>query len=139
MTMDIKQLFFRKKPSKQETKVTPEREAHARRTRKQQSSQQALREPVIAAMRTVYDPEIHINVYDLGLIYHLEIDEENVVNIEMTLTAPACPVAEILPGQIENVVRAVDGVSDVRLELVWEPPWDATRISEAARVELGLF
>jgi FeS assembly SUF system protein len=98
-----------------------------------------LHERVIAAMRTVYDPEISVNIYDLGLIYRIDIDEDGKVEFDMTLTAPGCPVAGILPRQVEDAVRAVDGVRDARVTLVWDPPWDQERISDEARLSLGLF
>ena len=92
---------------------------------------------VMKALRTVYDPEIPVNIYDLGLIYALTVDDAGVVQIKMTLTAPSCPVAGILPGQVEAKVREVPGVTDVKLELVWDPPWDRDRMSDAAKLELG--
>jgi FeS assembly SUF system protein len=87
----------------------------------------------------VYDPEIPVNIYDLGLIYVVHIDEHSVVNVQMTLTAPACPVAGTLPGQVENVLRQVEGVRDASVELVWDPPWDQERMSEEARLTLGML
>jgi FeS assembly SUF system protein len=98
-----------------------------------------LRDRIIAAMRTVYDPEISVNIYDLGLIYGIDIDAQGKVDIDMTLTAPGCPVAGILPGQVEDAVRVVDGVRSVHVELVWDPPWDQDRISDEAKLSLGLF
>lgn len=94
---------------------------------------------VIAAIRTVYDPEIHVNVYDLGLIYNISINDDAEVEIEMTLTAPACPVAEILPAQVAARVRSIEGIEDVKVNLVWDPPWSQASLSEAARLELGLL
>ncbi len=94
---------------------------------------------VLEALREVYDPEIPVNIYDLGLIYEVNVDEYGVVDIEMTLTSPACPVAGILPGQVEQKVREVPGVADVSVELVWEPAWSMDRMSEEARLELGFF
>lgn len=98
-----------------------------------------LRSHVIAALRRIRDPEIPINIYDLGLVYDLEIDNLNRVTIRMTLTAPACPVAQTFPGLVEEAVEAVDGVSRANVELVWEPPWDTSRMDEAARLQLGLY
>ncbi|MCW9025346.1 MAG: DUF59 domain-containing protein [Gammaproteobacteria bacterium] len=98
-----------------------------------------LQQKVIAAIRTVFDPEIHVNIYDLGLIYRVSISEEAIVDIDMTLTAPACPVAEILPQQVVTAVKSVEGVKDAKITLVWEPPWNQERISEAARLELGMY
>lgn len=98
-----------------------------------------LEERVIAAMRTVYDPEIPLNIYDLGLIYDIQINEHSEVFIKMTLTAPGCPVAGILPGQVAEAVKAVEGIQDAQVELVWNPPWDQDRMSDEARLALGLF
>ena len=94
---------------------------------------------VIAALRCVYDPELPVNIYDLGLIYDLRISAAGEVEIDMTLTAPACPVAGTLPAQVESTVRQVNGVTAARVELVWDPPWTQDRISESARLELGLL
>jgi FeS assembly SUF system protein len=101
-------------------------------------SGQRLREEVIRALRTVYDPEIPVNIYDLGLIYALDVDPAGRVSIRMTLTAPNCPVAGSMPGKVEAAVRAVAGVGDVRVELVFDPPWSPARMSEDARLALGL-
>jgi len=98
-----------------------------------------LEQRVIAAMRQVYDPEISVNIYDLGLIYDLQINEQKKVAIKMTLTSPGCPVAGILPWQVADSVRAVEGIQDAQVELVWDPPWDLGRISDEARLTLGLF
>ncbi len=91
------------------------------------------------ALSTVYDPEIPVNIYELGLIYNVDIDAGANVAIDMTLTSPACPVAGSLPGEVETRVREVDGVSDVKVELVWDPPWTPDRMTEAARLELGFM
>ena len=98
-----------------------------------------LREQVIDALRTVYDPEIPVNIYELGLIYDIAISESGDVAIEMTLTAPGCPVAGSMPGMVQEAVSAVPGVTKVDVELVWDPPWDQSRMSEAAQLELGMF
>jgi FeS assembly SUF system protein len=98
-----------------------------------------LEERIIAALQTCYDPEIPINIYELGLIYDLQIDPDGVVQIKMTLTSPACPVAGALPAEVESKVKAVPGVTDARVDLVWDPPWDKSRMSEAAQLQLGLF
>ena len=97
-----------------------------------------LRDKVINEIKKVYDPEIPVNIYELGLIYKIEIDEKNVVNIDMTLTTPNCPVADSLPKQVKEYILRVDGVSDVNLKLVWDPPWDKSKMSEAAKLELNL-
>ncbi len=101
-------------------------------------SQESLREAVIRALRTVYDPEIPVNIYDLGLIYGLDVDASGVVSIQMTLTAPNCPVAGSLPAQVEARVRSVAGVTGARVELVFDPPWSPARMSESARLALGI-
>ena len=97
-----------------------------------------LKEKVILEIKKIYDPEIPVNIYELGLIYNIEIDEKNKVNIDMTLTSPNCPVAESLPNSVKDSVLKVDGVSDVGLNLVWDPPWDKDKMSEAAKLELNL-
>ena len=93
---------------------------------------------VIEAVKKIYDPEIPVNIYELGLIYKIEVDEKNKVNVDMTLTSPNCPVAESLPKNVKENIMKVEGVSDVNLNLVWEPPWDKDRMSEAAKLELNL-
>lgn len=98
----------------------------------------AIKYDVIAAMKTVYDPEIPVDIYELGLIYELEIDEAGVANVVMTLTTPMCPAAEILPPEVEAKTREVEGITDVRLDLVWEPPWDMEMMSPAARLALNI-
>ena len=98
-----------------------------------------MRTQAINAISQVYDPEIPVNIYELGLIYSVEVTQEDNVAIVMTLTSPMCPVAEILPGQVEMSVRGVDGVNDVEVELTWEPPWTPELMSEAAKLELGFM
>ena len=93
---------------------------------------------VLEALKTVRDPEIPVNLVDLGLIYELIVRKDGTVYVEMTLTTPACPVAGALPGQVQQAVAAVAGVNDVRVKLVWTPPWSQDRMSEEARLELGL-
>ena len=97
-----------------------------------------LRESVVEALKTVYDPEIPVNIYELGLVYKIDITEEDHVLVEMTLTSPACPVAGTLPGEVESKVRSVSGVKEATLELVWDPPWDTGKMSEAAQLQLGI-
>ena len=93
---------------------------------------------VIEKIKEIYDPEIPGNIYELGLIYKIEVDEKNKVNIDMTLTSPNCPVAESLPNEVKENIMKVEGVSDVNLNLVWEPPWEKDKMSEAAKLELNL-
>ena len=97
-----------------------------------------LRDRVIAALKTVYDPEMPVNIYELGLIYSLDVDDAGLANVRMTLTAPNCPVAGTLPGEVERAIRGVPGVSDVKLELTFDPPWTKDRMSEAAKLTLGI-
>ena len=99
---------------------------------------ETLKEKVIAMLRDVYDPEIPVNIYELGLVYDVRVDESGGVGIVMTLTSPMCPVAEILPGEIEARTREIEGVRDVWIDLVWDPPWNPEMRSEAARLELGM-
>lgn len=94
---------------------------------------------VVEALRTVYDPEIPVNIYELGLIYRIVVDPSGAVSVRMTLTAAGCPAAQALPREVEERVRAVPGVTDVKVEVVFDPPWDKTRMSEAARLQLGLL
>jgi FeS assembly SUF system protein len=96
-----------------------------------------LKTALVDAMKTVYDPEIPVDIWELGLIYDLDVDEAGSVKIRMTLTSPMCPVAETLPPEVEAKARAVEGVSDVALDLVWDPPWSPSMMSEAARLELN--
>ncbi len=104
------------------------------------ASMQILLEPkVIEAISSVYDPEIPVNIWELGLIYDLRIDAGGVVNVRMTLTAPACPSAQSLPVEVETRVREVEGVTDVKVEVVWEPAWTTDRMSEAAKLQLGMW
>ena len=97
-----------------------------------------IKNKVIEEIKKIYDPEIPVNIYELGLIYKIEVDDKNKVNVDMTLTSPNCPVAESLPNQVKDSIKNVEGVSDVNLNLVWEPPWDKDKMSEAAKLELNL-
>src|SRR5436190_9657802 len=99
----------------------------------------ALLEPVLEALKTVQDPEIPVNLVELGLIYELVVKKGGIVYVEMTLTTPACPVAQSMPGEVEAAVASVPGVTDVRVKLVWSPPWDRDRMSEEAKLELGML
>jgi len=102
-------------------------------------SSAALQDKIIAVLRTIYDPEIPVNLYDLGLIYDIRIDAANSVTITMTLTTPHCPVAETMPGQVETAVRRIAAVTAVQVNLVWDPPWDQNKMSDAARLTLGMY
>ena len=97
-----------------------------------------IKNKVIEEIKKIYDPEIPVNIYELGLIYKLEVDEKNKVNVDMTLTSPNCPVAESLPKEVKESIMEIDGVDKVDLDLVWEPPWDKSMMSEAAKLELNL-
>ena len=103
------------------------------------STEHPLYEQVVEACRSVYDPEIPVNIYDLGLIYTIEIDAENAVRIIMSLTAPGCPVAGGMPGWIADAIEPIPGVKQVDVELVWEPPWGMDMMSDEARLELGFM
>ena len=98
-----------------------------------------LRDAVVAALKECYDPEIPVDIYELGLIYGVDVDETGRVRVRMTLTSPACPVAGSLPGEVERKIRELPGVRGAEVELVWDPPWDREMMSEAARLELGFF
>ena len=97
-----------------------------------------IKNKIINEIKKIFDPEIPVNIYDLGLIYKIEVDEKNKVDIDMTLTSPNCPVAESLPNEVKENIMKVEGVSDVDLKLVWEPPWNKDRMSEAAKLELNI-
>ena len=97
-----------------------------------------IKSKVIEQIKKIYDTEIPVNIYELGLIYKIEVDGKNKVNVDMTLTSPNCPVAESLPKEVKDNIMKVEGVSDVNLNLVWEPPWDKDKMSEAAKLELNL-
>jgi FeS assembly SUF system protein len=101
-------------------------------------AQRALEATIVEVVRSVYDPEIPVNIYDLGLIYEIAIDAENRVKVKMTLTAPGCPVAGSLPVEVERKIEAISGVKEAEVELVWDPPWDKSRMSEAALLDLGM-
>jgi len=98
-----------------------------------------LERDIVAALKTCYDPEIPVDIYELGLIYRVDVSPDGNVEVRMTLTSPACPVAGSLPGDVERRVREVPGVGSVRVELVWDPPWDQQMMSEAAKLQLGFL
>ena len=97
-----------------------------------------IKSKVIEQIKKIYDPEIPVNIYELGLIYKIEVIDNNKINVDMTLTSPNCPVAESLPKEVKDNIMKIEGVSDVNLNLVWEPPWDQDKMSEAAKLELNL-
>jgi len=115
------------------------KEGEAKPKHKGPRTPEQLMPDIIDALRTVYDPEIPVNIYDLGLIYDVLIDDKYFVDVAMTLTAPGCPVAETFPGFVENAVKSVVGVSDARVELTFEPPWTMANMSEEAKLELGMI
>jgi len=98
-----------------------------------------LRPAIVAALSKVFDPEIPVNIYELGLIYDILVDASDVVGIRMTLTAPACPAAQTLPVEVRQRVSEIPGITGVRLDIVWDPPWDRDRMSDAAKLQLGMF
>jgi FeS assembly SUF system protein len=98
-----------------------------------------LRDQIVDKLKSIYDPEIPVNIYELGLIYGLDVSADKDVKVTMTLTTPMCPVAESMPAEVEAKVREVDGVNEVNVELVWEPAWDMSKLSEAAKLELGML
>jgi FeS assembly SUF system protein len=102
-------------------------------------SNTVLEAEVVDALRTCYDPEIPVNIHELGLVYDIKVDDTGVVTITMTLTSPHCPAVQSLPAEIEGKVKAVPGVADVKINLVWDPPWDPSKMSEAARLQLGML
>lgn len=99
----------------------------------------AIYDGVIDALKEIFDPEIPVNIYDLGLIYNVEVSDDAAVNVTMTLTTPHCPVAESMPGEVEMRVAAVPGVRDCEVALVWDPPWDMAKMSDEAKLELGML
>jgi FeS assembly SUF system protein len=103
------------------------------------SAKPDLETPIVEALKTVYDPEIPVNIYELGLIYSIDIAPDSSVHVTMTLTSPMCPVAGSLPGEVESKVKAVEGVKDAKVELVWEPIWDKDMMSDAAKLQLNLM
>lgn len=98
-----------------------------------------LQSRIIDALRTVYDPEIPVNIYEIGLVYEVAVDADGAARILMTLTSPSCPAAESLPPEVERTVAAVEGVRSAKVEITWDPPWDPEMMSEAAKLEVGMF
>jgi FeS assembly SUF system protein len=98
-----------------------------------------LEQKIISVLETVYDPEIPVNIYELGLIYNIKLDNSADVDIMMTLTSPACPVAESLPGEVRQKVKSIEGINEVNINLVWEPPWNKDMMSDEAKLNLGFL
>jgi FeS assembly SUF system protein len=103
------------------------------------SSEGSLEDRVIGVLRDTFDPEIPVNIYDLGLVYSVEVDDKSAVHVRMTLTSPACPVAGTLPGEVERKIAALPDVTDADVQVVWDPPWDPSKLSDAARLQLGMM
>jgi len=100
---------------------------------------ESIKQLIVEALRTIYDPEIPVNIYEIGLVYEVRVSPDGAAHILMTLTSPTCPAAESLPPEVERTVAAVEGVSSAKVEITWDPPWDPEMMSEAAKLELGLF
>lgn len=98
-----------------------------------------IKEEISKVMETCFDPEIPVNIYELGLIYNVDMDASNNVNVKMTLTSPACPVAGILPGEVESKIKSIPGITEATVEVVWEPPWSPMMMSDVAKLELGFM
>jgi FeS assembly SUF system protein len=126
-------------PERPDVEPTPEAESRLEGMVNDPERAAALQPAVLDALKTVYDPEIPVNIHDLGLIYDVVVDAASAVGIRMTLTAPNCPAAQILPGQVEQAARSVPGVTDVRVDVVFDPPWDRDRMSDAAKLQLGMW
>jgi len=114
-------------------------QAETTSTETQAVDSEALRERIVEVLRSIYDPEIPVNIYEIGLIYSVDIDPAQAVNIRMTLTSPACPAAGTLPGEVEDKTRRVEGVTDVKVDLVWDPVWTPAMMSETAKLQLGML
>ncbi|MGC2341675.1 MAG: SUF system Fe-S cluster assembly protein [Methyloceanibacter sp.] len=128
----------------EERAVAPEATAEAKPSAEASAASLAsehdqLKDDLVAALKTVFDPEIPVDIYELGLIYRLDVDPERNIEVDMTLTAPGCPVAGDMPGWVENAVSSVPGVGQVKVNLVFDPPWDPSRMSDEARLALNMF
>lgn len=117
----------------------PEEHAEARASAIPREELDRMTDDMIAALKTVYDPEIPVDIYELGLIYRIDVDDDRNVTVDMTLTAPGCPVAGEMPGWVEEAVRMVSGVNDVKVNLLFDPPWDIEKMSDEARVALNMW
>lgn len=129
--------FLSEKPTEDAAKPAPEAEGTP--SEPETGEEGSLKEDIIAALKEIYDPEIPVNIYELGLIYDVEVDDSAFAKVTMTLTTPHCPVAESMPGEVEIRVSSVPGVSGAEVQLVWDPPWDMGKMSDEARLELGLL
>lgn len=116
-----------------------EEQKQATETPEKTEPETSLQDKIVEALKTCYDPEIPVDIYELGLIYKVDVNESNDVAIDMTLTSPACPAAGSLPPEVEHKVGAVEGVNSVKVEVVWEPVWTPEKMSEAAKLQLGMF
>jgi FeS assembly SUF system protein len=123
----------------EERGVAPEAPADEAPAAAPEPEHDQLKDDLVAALKTVFDPEIPVDIYELGLIYRLHADEERNIEVDMTLTAPGCPVAGDMPGWVENAVASVPGVGQVKVKLVFDPPWDPSRMSDEARLALNMF
>jgi FeS assembly SUF system protein len=103
------------------------------------TGQREFEAPIVEALKKVYDPEIPVDIYELGLIYKIDVDGEQKVRVEMTLTSPACPAAEMIPVEVKNVIEAIKGLGTTHVEIVWDPPWTPDFMSDAAKVQLGMY
>lgn len=139
-------MFFKKEKNKSEVQETNNDEVMVNHTEPSNEvpqtaklSKQELEDKIIQMLKTCYDPEIPVDIFELGLIYEIKIDDELNVNIKMTLTSPACPVAGSLPGEVEMKIKSIPEVKSVNIELVWSPPWDRDMMSDVAKIELGMY
>lgn len=123
----------------EEKEAVPEAPADEAQAAAPEPERDQLKDDLVAALKTVFDPEIPVDIYELGLIYRLHADEERNIEVDMTLTAPGCPVAGDMPGWVENAVASVPGVGQVKVKLVFDPPWDPSRMSDEARLALNMF
>ena len=127
-------------PNTRSGEAAPEAQAAERPSRSRRRDEMArLTDEIVAALKTVYDPEIPADIYELGLIYKVDIDDDRAVKIDMTLTTPNCPAAAELPAQVENAVASVPGVREAKVNIVWDPPWDPSRMSDEARTVLNMW
>jgi FeS assembly SUF system protein len=134
-------------------KLTEEQPANARQTeapspgtgaaaifeRRDPAKTLAMQPQIVEALSTIFDPEIPVNIYELGLIYEIAVDSDHVVGVRMTLTAPGCPAAQSLPVEVVNKLKQLPGITDAHVDIVWDPPWDKDRMSDAAKLQLGMF